>query len=76
MKAPELWIEERWPLGRLLDYTGTWSATQRYIQQNGGDPRELIRDEMAAAWGDPDQEREIRWPIMMRAGHPRGRHGS
>jgi SAM-dependent methyltransferase len=72
VEAPELWIEERWPLGRLLDYTGTWSATQRYIQANGRDPRELIRDEMAAAWGDPDQEREIRWPIMMRAGHPRG----
>ncbi len=64
-------IEERWDLSRLLDYIGTWSATQRYLQAHGQDPRELIWDEIAAAWGDPDQEREVRFPIMMRAGHPR-----
>jgi len=71
VQAPELWIEERWGLDRLLDYFGTWSATQRYMQANGEDPRDLIRGELAAAWGDPEREREIRWPIMMLAGHPR-----
>jgi SAM-dependent methyltransferase len=69
--TPALWIEERWSFPRLLDYLGTWSSVQRYRQQNGRDPRDLVRDEMAAAWGDPGREREVRWPIMMRAGRPR-----
>lgn len=70
VEVPALAIEERWDLSRLLDYIGTWSATQRYIQAHGQDPRELVADELAAAWGDPGQEREVRFPIMMRAGYP------
>ena len=72
VEVPRFWIEERWDLSRLLDYIGTWSATQRYLQAHGEDPRELVADELAAAWGDPEQEREVRFPIMMRAGYPRG----
>jgi SAM-dependent methyltransferase len=71
VETPSLAIEERWDLHRLLDYVGTWSATQRYLQAHGQDPRELIAGELEAAWGDPDQEREVRFPIMMRAGYPR-----
>jgi SAM-dependent methyltransferase len=73
VKTPEIWIEERWDLARLIDYFGTWSATQRYIQAKDQDPRDLIRDEMAAAWGDPAAARTVRWPVMMRAGRPKGR---
>jgi len=72
VEVPRLWIEERWNLGRFLHYIGTWSATQRYRKENGSDPRDLVRGEMERAWGDPDAERAIRWPIMMRAGRPRG----
>lgn len=71
VETPSLAIEEHWDLHRLLDYIGTWSATQRYLQALGSDPRELIAGELEAAWGDPDQEREVRFPIMMRAGYPR-----
>jgi SAM-dependent methyltransferase len=71
VEVPQFWIEERWDLSRLLAYIGTWSATQRYLQTHGRDPRELVAGELAAAWGDADREREIRFPIMMRAGYPR-----
>jgi len=70
VQVPELCIEERWDLERYLLYIGTWSATNRYLQEKGSDPRDLIRGEMEKAWGDPDQERAVRWPIMMRAGYP------
>lgn len=66
--VPELWIEERWDLDRYLHYLGTWSALTRYVEANGRDPRDEVHDEMAAAWGDPDMERTIRWPLMIRAG--------
>jgi SAM-dependent methyltransferase len=68
--VPPLWLEERWSLGRFLQYLGTWSATTRYLQATGRDPRELIRRQLEEAWGDPDQPRTIRWPLMMRAGRP------
>jgi SAM-dependent methyltransferase len=70
--VPELWIEERWDLARYLHYLGTWSALTRYVQANGRDPRDEIHAGMAAAWGDPAAVRTVRWPIMMRAGRPRG----
>lgn len=71
VEVPGLWIEEHWNLERYLDYIGTWSATARYRQEKGSDPRDLIRGEMENAWGDPEAERPVRWPIMMRAGYPR-----
>ncbi|HEY0514325.1 MAG TPA: class I SAM-dependent methyltransferase [Thermoanaerobaculia bacterium] len=72
VEVPELWIEERWDLERFLLYIGTWSATNRYLQATGRDPRDLVKDDMAKAWGDPTLERTVRWPIMMRAGRPAG----
>jgi len=71
VEVPRLWIEESWSFERYMDYLGTWSALNRYVQEKGSDPRELIRAEMQKAWGDPEAERAIRWPIMMRAGYPK-----
>lgn len=73
VEVPPFWIEERWDLGRFLQYLGTWSATTRYRETTGRDPRDLVRREMEEAWGDPGEARTIRWPIMMRAGYPRSR---
>jgi SAM-dependent methyltransferase len=70
VEVPSLWMEDLWSLDRLLQYIGTWSATNRYLQANGKDPRELIHRELAEAWGDPGLPRTLRWPIMMRAGYP------
>jgi SAM-dependent methyltransferase len=72
VEVPPLWIEERWDFGHFLQYLGTWSATARYRQANGHDAVDLIQRELEAAWGDPAGPRTIRWPIMMRAGYPRG----
>jgi SAM-dependent methyltransferase len=70
VEVPPMFIEEHWDFERYVRYLGTWSSVNRYIKANGGDPRDLIREEMAAAWGDPEEERAIRWPLMMRAGWP------
>ncbi|MFL6196468.1 MAG: class I SAM-dependent methyltransferase [Thermoanaerobaculia bacterium] len=73
VKVPQMFIEERWDLDRFLRYLGTWSAVNRYMKSAGGDPRDLIREEMSAAWGEPERVRLVRWPLMMRAGRPRTR---
>lgn len=53
----------------LIGYLRTWSATQRFIVDQGFDPLEEIYDELLLAWGNPTEEKTIAWPIHMKAGY-------
>jgi len=44
--------------------SGSW----RYRIETRRDPIGEIREELAAAWGDPDQEREVTWTLRLRVG--------
>jgi SAM-dependent methyltransferase len=68
---PPLWIEEDWDFDRFAPYFRTWSSTARYREATGRDAVADLLPELARAWGDPAQVRTVRWPVMMRAGHPR-----
>lgn len=57
-----------WNLEQLLGYLGTWSAVKEYKLHQGGDPRELIMDDLRSAWGDAGQTRRISWPMTVLAG--------
>ena len=57
-----------WTLAQYLAYLSTWSATRLYMQATGVDPIERIAPEFAAAWGDPEQTRIVRWPLVLRSG--------
>lgn len=66
--APAFAMEAEWTLAQLTGYLGTWSAVQRYRQERGADPLALIADELAAAWGEAEALRHVRWPLFMRVG--------
>ena len=66
--APHLELEMRWTLPELAGYLRTWSATARYVEDRGRDPVTDVERSLAAAWGDPDAPRLIRWPLYIRAG--------
>lgn len=66
--APDFAHEEDWDLERLTGYLGTWSASSRYRAATGRDPLAEAADEMAAAWGDPQLPRPLRWPLHLRVG--------
>jgi SAM-dependent methyltransferase len=66
--APPFAMCARWNLGRLRGYLGTWSALKAWQRAHDRDPREEIDAQLAAAWGDPASEREVRWPLALRAG--------
>ncbi len=68
--SPRFELHERWPLGPFVGYLRTWSAVQRYQAATGEDPVAAVLPELAAAWGDPETPRDIRWPIFLRAGRP------
>jgi SAM-dependent methyltransferase len=67
LDAPRFFMEEHWTLRQVLDYVGTWSATQRYREQVGHDPLPRLETDLAAHWG-PHPIRTVRWPLSARVG--------
>jgi ubiquinone/menaquinone biosynthesis C-methylase UbiE len=63
--APPFAMEARWTLDRLTGFLATWSARQACIEATGEDPLPALHEALAAVWGDPAQERTIRWPLAV-----------
>lgn len=60
---PELHAEGRMRLRDLLQFMRTWSASQAWERNRGTDPVDIVRDDLTRAWGDPETERQVRWPL-------------
>ncbi|HZJ55276.1 MAG TPA: class I SAM-dependent methyltransferase [Myxococcaceae bacterium] len=66
--APPLALEHRWNLGQVLGYIGTWSAVQSLKKAGRSEELERFGEQLQAAWGDPTQDRVVRWPLSLRLG--------
>lgn len=67
--APELRLEDRWPLERLAGFMRTWSAVARYRKTHiDDDPVATVERELGALWGDVATARPIVWPMVLMAG--------
>lgn len=67
LPVPQIDSEAEWTREHLLGYLGTWSATRRYREAEGEDPRRRIEGELAALW--PGSEgRRVRWRLFLRVG--------
>jgi ubiquinone/menaquinone biosynthesis C-methylase UbiE len=60
---PDLAASGRMRLNDLFGYMRTWSASQAWERDRGTDPVDEVRDDLARAWGDPERERTVRWPL-------------
>ena len=69
--APDVEIRLQWTLEPLLGYLRTWSAVQNFRRRHARDPLEGIMIELAEAWGDPRQSRDLCWPLHLLAGRNR-----
>ncbi len=56
-----------WTFPQLLGYLRTWSATQKFIAVRKFDPVEPLADELREVWKNPEQAREVVWPLKVRA---------
>ena len=65
---PRFCLVQEWDVNRLAALMGTWSASQRFRKETGRDALDEVRDELAAAWGDPSREREVAWDLHVRVG--------
>src|SRR5438128_6041784 len=59
---------EEWNLHQLAGYLRAWSATQKFVAAHGFDPVDSLVGELGAVWKNPEQVREIRWPLHLRVG--------
>jgi hypothetical protein len=66
--VPRVTMTAAWTLERTLGYLSTWSAVKRCARETGRDPIAEFEELLAAAWGNPDAERTITWPLVLRAG--------
>ena len=65
---PKFEMKAQWNLDHLVGYLRTWSSTQRFIAAKGSDPLKQIIDELRAAWGTPEQTRNVIWLVTLRIG--------
>jgi len=68
IETPQFVMRHAWRLADLSGYLATWSASRRYLAAKGSDPVADARARFTAAWGDPEQVREVRFPLVVLAG--------
>ncbi|MGK7346774.1 MAG: class I SAM-dependent methyltransferase [Candidatus Nitrospinota bacterium M3_3B_026] len=61
-------MQALWTADMFLGYLGTWSSVKRFRDDRGYEPLERISSEIAEAWGGPEVERIVHWPIFARMG--------
>ena len=74
LEPPEFHMEAFWSLPELLGYFRSWSATSRYIADQGNDPVTALAAVLAPLWGSPDDRRRITWPLAVRIGKASSLH--
>ena len=68
---PSFAMERTLTLGQYAGFLDSWSATQRYKEQKGHHPLEVIWEQLSVAWGNEDEPRLVRWPLHFRIGRNR-----
>jgi ubiquinone/menaquinone biosynthesis C-methylase UbiE len=57
-----------WTVQQLLDYSLSWSGTQRRIAKLGNDFLTVARHRLCEVWGDADRPRPVVLPLTVRIG--------
>lgn len=55
-----------WTFDQLVGYLNTWSAVQHYINKNGKNPVDLIKDDLYTVWEAGDKR--VYSPLLLRMG--------
>ena len=68
--SPHFKIQKTLSLEQLKGLLESWSATQRFIDQNGFNPIEQIEKDLTKHWGNIDF-RDSTWKIVLKVGRPK-----
>jgi SAM-dependent methyltransferase len=67
LPAPRFTMAADWTLADMIGYLSTWSSVQKYIERQGADPLNEVRDDLSDAWGT-SVRRRVEWPLHLRVG--------
>jgi len=67
-KLPTFVIEKHWDLQQVSAYVRSWSATQRYMLEQGEDPVVALTESLRQGWGLASGKHRVQWPLAVRAG--------
>ena len=68
IEPPAFHIKAEWDLHDLLGFIASWSATRKYVEENGRRALNGVLAELHAEWGDEHRTRAIKWPLYFRIG--------
>lgn len=68
LPTPEFRMTVHWQFSHLLGYLNTWSAVKHYEKAQGHNPVERHREALRTAWGNPVDEKDIYWPLILYVG--------
>jgi ubiquinone/menaquinone biosynthesis C-methylase UbiE len=69
IKAPRFSMTVEWDAGDLTGYLGTWSATQRFIANEGVDYVNQAFEDISTHWNTGERvRRRLQWSIYMHVG--------
>jgi len=68
VSAPSFVLRVHWTLPQLGAYLRSWSAVGKYRRQHGSDPVAPFLERIAHYWKQPDQARDVTWPLNLRVG--------
>ncbi len=66
--TPSFDMRPRWTRADLMGQLSTWSSVNRYREERGADPLDRLEPRLAEAWPDPDEARDVSWPIYLLVG--------
>lgn len=67
VKQSEFIMSANWTCEQLAGFLGTWSATQKYKDENKIDPLSLIMTDLVNFWGS-EKLKTISWPLILKIG--------
>jgi SAM-dependent methyltransferase len=67
LPVPGFTLQTSWDLNEMIGFLYSWSGTVNYEKRHGFSPVDLIRPELARAWGRM-QERPCAWRLFLRVG--------
>jgi hypothetical protein len=72
VNCPRFFCERLMLPDDLIGYLNTWSATQRFIRENGSNPVEILREQLITAWGEKDSQKKVTWELILKVGKMAG----
>lgn len=72
LNTPQFSMDTTWTLTALLGYLNTWSGLRRYVKDKHVNPLDMVQGRLSEVWGDPDNGKMVRWPLIVKASRKPG----